>query len=87
MDNINKIKLLSKPWVNIKDIELIVGCGRDKASNIRDEIIKILECNGKKLPRGRNILIPTKNLIEYLCLDIEYFYNMACLESKLMKGV
>lgn len=78
--------ILSKPWLNVKDIGLILECGRDKASNIRDAIIEIIRKSGKTLPRGKYKIIPTKSFIEYLDLDIDFIFNMSNFEKN-MKGV
>lgn len=90
MTKITSIELLSiitKPWVDIKDISLILDCGRDKASEIRNNIINNLNNDGITVPRSKHKIIPTKYLIDYLNLDINYIYNMANLETKLLKGV
>jgi len=41
--------------------------------DIEYEIIK----SGKKLPRGRTIVVPTKRVLDYLQLDIDYITEMA----------
>ena len=46
---------------------------------IEDEIIK----DGKKLPNGKTIVVPTKKVIEYLGLDLDYIINMANIEVSL----
>lgn len=77
------ISILSKPWVYVKDIQKIAKCGRDKASYIRDIIIKDLNKSNILLPCGQTKYIPTKSLVDYLHLDIDYIYAMAEKEKKL----
>lgn len=86
MSYLELYKIISKPWASIKEIALIANCGRDSAIKIRkviaDEIVK----NGKQLPSGKTILVPTKKVIEYLGLDLDYIISMADTEVKLNNG-
>ena len=77
--------LISKPWLNITDIKKIAGCGRDNATKIRDNIRKKLLESGKSLPTSRYIIIPSRNLIDYLDLDINYITDMAKKELSIRK--
>lgn len=73
-----------KPWASIKEIALIANCGRDTAIKIRNEIEKEIKSNGKDLPRGKTIVVPTKKVLEYLGLDLKYIIDMAKCEMDLM---
>lgn len=77
------ISVLSKPWLCVKDIQKVAQCGRDKASYIRDIITTNLTNNKTLLPCGQTKYIPTKSLIDYLNIDIEYIYDMAEKEKSL----
>ena len=75
--------VISKPWVSIKEIGLIANCGRDSAIKIRNMIEEEIIKDGKKLPSGKTIVVPTKKVIEYLGLDLDYIINMANIEVNL----
>lgn len=83
MSYLELFQIISKPWASIKEISQIANCGRDAAIKIRnmieDEILK----EGKNLPKGKTIVVPTKKVIEYLGLDVDYIVNMADTEAKL----
>ena len=83
MSYLELFQIISKPWASIKEISQIANCGRDSAIKIRnmieDEILK----EGKNLPKGKTIVVPTKKVIEYLGLDVDYIVNMADTEAKL----
>lgn len=70
-------EILSKPWLDVKDIQSITSCGRDKSSKIRDEIIEIINKNGKKIPQSRRKIVPTNYVIEYLGLELDFIKKMA----------
>ena len=46
---------------------------------IEQDIIK----DGKKLPNGKTIVVPTKKVIEFLGLDLDYIVSMANTEVSL----
>ncbi len=72
-----------KPWSSIKEISLIANCGRDTAIKIRNEIEKQISDSGKRIPHSKTILVPTKKVIEYLGLDLDYIISMAQHEADL----
>lgn len=74
---------ISRPWVSAKEIQSIAQCGRDAAVQIRNDIEYEIIKSGKKLPRGRTIVVPTKRVLEYLQLDIDYITEMAEKEKML----
>ena len=76
-------KILSKPWVGIKEIQLIANCGRDSAITIRNTIEKEVKESGKRLPISKTIIVPTRKVIEYLDLDVDYIIEMANNEINL----
>ena len=83
MSYLELFKIISKPWASIKEISLIANCGRDTAIKIRNKIEEEIIKDGKKLPKGKTIVVPTKKVIEYLGLDLDYIVNMADTEAKL----
>ena len=83
MSYLELFQVISKPWASIKEISLIANCGRDTAIKIRNNIEKEIIKDGKRLPKGKTIVVPTKKVIEYLGLDLDYIVNMANNEAKL----
>lgn len=84
MSYLELYQIISKPWASIKEIGLIANCGRDSAIKIRNMIEEEIIKDGKKLPSGKTIVVPTKKVIEYLGLDLEYIINMANTEINLI---
>lgn len=78
MNNYKELsKLISKPWMDTKDIMAIACCGIHSATKIRKEIEnKIIE-RGNQLPPSSKKYVPTKMVIEYFSLDEEYIFEMA----------
>ena len=74
--------VINHAWASLKEIQLIAQCGRKAAENIRDNIKNDIIDSGKKLPEGKTIVVPMKNLLEYLNLDLEYITQMAINEQK-----
>lgn len=83
MSYLELYQLISKPWASIKEIGLIANCGRDSAIKIRNMIEQEIIKDGKKLPNGKTIVVPTKKVIEYLGLDLDYIVSMANTEVSL----
>lgn len=77
MTSIELLKILTKQWANINDIQKIANCGRDRASNIRNYIINEIRGNGFNLPNSKFKIVPMCNVIKYLNLDIEHIALMA----------
>ena len=82
MSYLELFQIVSKPWASIKEISLIANCGRDAAIKIRNKIEEILK-EGKKIPKGKTIVVPTEKVLEYLGLNIDYIVSMADTEAKL----
>ena len=77
MDYKEMSKIISKPWVDTDDIMIIACCSKNSATKIRVEIEQKILDSGKRLPLSSRKYIPTKLLLEYLGLDIDYIFNMA----------
>ena len=72
MSYLELYQLISKPWSSVKEISLIANCGRDNAIKIRNMIEQEIIKDGKRLPIGKTIVVPTKKVIEFLGLDLDY---------------
>ena len=75
------LNILNKLWLDSKDIQKLLNCGKDSARKIRDNIAKIIKSKGYELPLGKNKKVSTKEVIEYLGLDINYIIEMASFEQ------
>lgn len=84
MSNLEMISILSKQWADIQDIKKIARCGRDKASNIRDNIRNNIIQNGMHLPDTKTKFVPMKYVIDYFSLDIDYISKLAEKEKMLI---
>lgn len=68
------LDLISKQWATTNDIKKLANIGNTKALNIKHLIQnKIIESN-KMLPNSR--LIPMKDVVDYLGIDIEYLKSI-----------
>ena len=84
MSYLELYKIISKPWASIEEIRKIANCGRDSAIKIRTNIEKEINKTGKVLPTGKTIVVPMKNVIDYLGLDLNYIIDMANTELNLL---
>lgn len=76
-------KVISKAWSSVDDIMIIASCGKTSATAIRNNIIKEIRKENKEIPYSKKIVVPTKRVIDYLDLDVEYIQNMALKEQEL----
>ena len=83
MSYLELYQLISKPWASVKEISLIANCGRDSAIKIRNMIEQEIIKDGKRLPIGKTIVVPTKKVIEFLGLYLDYIVSMANTEVSL----
>ena len=83
MSYLELYQLISKQWASVKEISLIANCGRDSAIKIRNMIEQEIIKDGKRLPIGKTIVVPTKKVIEFLGLDLDYIVSMANTEVSL----
>lgn len=86
MSYLDLFKIVSKPWASINEIRVIANCGRDSAIKIRNEIENKLQKEGKILPTGKTIVVPMKNVIDFLGLDMNYIIDMATKEVNMIKN-
>lgn len=77
MSYVEMKELISKVWLDVDDIMLLAQCGKHSATNIRNEIEEQIVASGKKVPTGARKCVPTKLVLEYLGLDIDYICTMA----------
>lgn len=70
------LRILENQWLTTKDIKDIACVGYTKASYIKNEIeIKIKERDQNYfLPSG---LVPSKEVVDYLNIDIKYLRKIA----------
>ncbi len=71
------LSLISKQWCNLEDLMALGQLGRNSALRIKREIKSKLTKQGYKIP---NHLIPMKEVVDYLDININY------LESRTKKG-
>ena len=83
MSYLELYQLILKPWASVKEISLIENCGRDSAIKIRNMIEQEIIKDGKRLPIGKTIVVPTKKVIVFLGLDLDYIVSMANTEVSL----
>ena len=60
---------LQKPYLSTKDISILASVGINKATEIRNKIIKELK---EKNILFVNNLLPNKEVVDYLKIDINY---------------
>ena len=77
MSYIEMRELVSKVWLDVDDIMRLAQCGKHSATAIRNEIEEQILASGKKVPIASRKCVPTKLVLEYLGLDIDYICNMA----------
>lgn len=77
MDYVEMKELISKVWLDVDDIMRLAQCGKHSATNIRNEIEDQIVASGKKVPTGVRKCVPTKMVLDYLGLDIDYICTMA----------
>lgn len=71
------LNLISKQWCNLEDLMALGQFGRNSALKIKKEIKTKLTKQGYKIP---NHLIPMKEVVDYLDININY------LESRVTNG-
>jgi len=69
------LSILDNNWLSTKDIMAIASIGMTKALKLKHKIENDIENQGHLLPRG---LVPTKNVIEALGIDIKYLKKLSC---------
>lgn len=77
MSYVEMKELISKVWLDVDDIMRLAQCGKHSATNIRNEIEEQIVASGKKVPTGARKCVPTKLVLDYLGLDIDYICTMA----------
>jgi len=77
-------KILLKPWASVNEIMSIANCGKDSATQIRNNIVAQIRKENKEIPYSKKIIVPTEKVIEYLNLDVDYIKTMAFSEQEFM---
>ena len=83
MSSLETLKIISKQWANVNDINSLASCGRDTASKIRNTIITEIKKSGKYLPASKEKIVPMSSVVNYLDLDIDFITTMAEKEKTL----
>ena len=83
MSYLELYETILKPWASVNDIKIIAHCGRDNATRIRNGIQKEILKTGKKIPYGKTKVVPTKMVIDYVGIDLDYVLTMAKTEKLL----
>ena len=87
MSYIELYEVISKPWASVNEIRMIANnCGRDVATKIRDDIEKKIINEGKKLPKSKVKVVPTKEVLNYLNLNYDFIVQMAINEQNVKNG-
>lgn len=74
------LQTLAKQWLTTADIKRIACCGYDKARAIRDGVANYLKEKNYYFPSG---YLPTKEVIEYLKIDVNYLKKLSNIERSL----
>lgn len=85
MTSTEMLAIISKPWSNIKDIEKIACCGRDHATDIRNEIRSNILKKGQRIPHAKSLIVPTIDVIEYFGINVDHIYEMAKKEKMIYR--
>ena len=62
------LKLISKQWCNLNDLMKLLGCGRNKALEVKKEIRCKLINEGYYLPNNN---LPMQAVVDILKIDID----------------
>ena len=83
MSNSDLLNIINKPWLDINDIKLIANCGDSSARRIVENINTMVVDEGKILPPSKTKMVPTKLVLDYLGIDINFIIETTkVLEEK-----
>lgn len=68
MDAEELLKLITKQWCTLEDLQKILSCGRNKALEIKKDIKDKLLKEGYYIP---NNLLPMQAVVDILKIDID----------------
>lgn len=68
------LELISKQWCNLDDLMKLGQFGRNSALKVKREIKNHLTKLGYKIP---NNLVPMKEVVNYLAIDVPYLESRA----------
>lgn len=77
-----RLAIICKQWATTKDISMLASVGISNATIIREEIKQYIENKNNNLFCPK-YLIPMKELIKYLNIDVKYLIKQARIENKL----
>ena len=70
------LKIVSKQWCNLSDLMKLLGCGRNKALEIKKQIKNRLIDDGYIIPSKD---LPMKAVLDILKIDIDYLERVSRL--------
>lgn len=74
-----KYEILTKTFLTLKDISVLMDCGLNKAGDYRKQYIK-----AKRLEKDYfNIMIPTSDFIKHFKIDVDMIRNNYELEQRI----
>lgn len=59
---------INKTWATVNDIQKIASCGKNKAYEIRNNIINLIIQQGKNLPQSKAKIVPMSEVVSYLTM-------------------
>ena len=68
------LKIITKQWCNLTDLMKLLGCGRNKAPEVKKQIKNKLVNEGCYIP-GNNL--PMKAVVDVLKIDINYLIKIS----------
>ena len=72
------LELISKQWCNLKDLMKLLGCGRNKALEVKKEIRTKLIKDGYYLPNNN---LPMQAVVDILKIDIDRLEKIISLNK------
>lgn len=73
------LEIVSKVWCDTADLMKLSGFGITYTSKLKKEIRDELISQGKRLPKG---LVPMKEVIDKLNIDVDYYRKLAEFQLK-----
>lgn len=72
------LELISKQWCNLSDLMKLLGCGRNKALEVKKEIRNKLIKNGYYIPNNN---LPMQAVVDILKIDIDRLERIISLNK------
>ena len=72
------LELISKQWCNLSDLMKLLGCGRNKALEVKKEIRNKLIKDGYYIPNNN---LPMQAVVDILKIDIDRLERIISLNK------